>query len=64
MIHSDDPLTGKEVHLINPGGYDKYRGVVENVFLWGNEKWADVDWEISVHPCTSPIQVEHLILAE
>lgn len=51
------------VILRNPGGYNNYHGTIKRVFMWGNQEWADIDWDIPVPPCTSPMQTEHLILA-
>jgi hypothetical protein len=55
-------LINKQVTLRNPGGYDKYTGTVTGVLLVGDDWWANINWEIKVHPCTSPMQIEHLIL--
>ncbi len=51
-----------KVKLHNPGGYDNYQGKITRIFDWGGETWADVEWETAFHPCTTPMQIEHLIL--
>ena len=56
-------LIGKRVRLINPGGYDKYEGSIidSNPFnLKKENEWVDVKWDISFHPCTTPIELKHL----
>jgi hypothetical protein len=53
---------GTVVELINPSGYHHYSGVVLRTYHYGaaGDEWAEVDWEVKGHPCTSPIQTKHL----
>jgi hypothetical protein len=51
---------GTIVEYINPLGYNHYRGVVERVNLVGGEEWVHVNWDIKVHPCTTPMLIKHL----
>jgi len=50
------------VILNNPGGYNNYQGTVKRVFSIGNQEWADIEWDMPVHPCTTPMETRHLIL--
>ena len=45
----------------NPGGYDNYQGTVKRVFMWGDQEWADIKWDLPYHPCTTPMETRHLI---
>lgn len=61
-------LIGKRVFLVNPGGYPAYAGTVRGRWkpFEGStvyDEWADVDWDVKVHPCTTPIETKHLVLA-
>jgi hypothetical protein len=64
-LHS---LVGKRVHLINPSGYPRYGGTVRGHWapFRGSrvyDDWADIDWDHKVHPCTNPMEIKHLRLA-
>jgi len=45
----------------NPQGCRDYQGTVKRIFKVGNQEWADINWDIPVHPCTTPMQTKHLI---
>ena len=51
------------VILDNPGGYNNYQGIVTRVFSIGNQEWADIEWDMPIHPCTTPMETRHLIPA-
>lgn len=51
------------VILNNPNGYNNYQGTVKRVFMWGNQEWADIEWDVPIHPCTTPMETKHLIPA-
>jgi hypothetical protein len=51
------------VILDNPGGYNNYQGTVKRVFSVGNQEWADIEWDMPIHPCTTPMETRHLIPA-
>lgn len=68
-LPSVDELVGKRVFLINPGGYSRYAGTVlgrvknlEGSTLY--DDWADIDWDCKVHPCTTPMEIKHLRIAD
>lgn len=64
MIEKEPKInSGDRVIYHNPGGYDKYAGTVTRVFEWGKDRWwADINWDLPVHPCTTPMEIKHLIL--
>ena len=45
----------------DPDGYDNYQGTVTHVYMIGNQEWAKIDWDCSIHPCTTPMETKHLI---
>jgi len=56
---------GKRVYLNNPEGYPRYAGTVRGHFeaFKGSGvyyDWADIDWDHKSHPCTNPIEIQHL----
>lgn len=55
---------GDRVVLINKGGYDNYRGTIRRVFVWGFDWWADINWDCKSHPCTTPMETDHLKLCD
>jgi len=68
------------VRLKNLGGYIDYQGTVTGLAFQetatlpsskaalavprSKESWVHVKWDIPHHPCTSPIQLKHLIPLE
>ena len=68
MTTSVDALVGKRVFLNNPNGYLNYIGTVRGRWepFKGSsvyDEWADIDWDIKVRPCTNPMEIKHLRLA-
>ena len=52
---------GSRVSLIqHPDKYQNYQGTLTGIYALGRDIWAIVEWDMPVHPCTSPIMLYHV----
>ncbi len=60
----DKRFLGATVYYNNQkGGYPYYEGIVTSIERVGHTgPWAHIKWKCPVHPCTTPMELEHLRL--